>query len=735
MRTILIFLVGFLVLTPACRKKDFSGTGPDTPFDPTPVPPLFNNAQPALMSDFEVSRNASMNGHLLTKSMLKIGPGDIFGWGMGIYDIVSWCLGYKEQKLELKEMTKLNNELSELQHQDSALTTTINNLILELSYESAEIMNHLNNAAAADYIADIQTSFGGGDHHGLKYYSQAGANYENHVPGYDSVYMAGMLHNQLLGFNDETILSPHLDNDFNFLYLMICPVLPMDSSCLLTFAKVLSLKAAISPPAADSSDRKAFIMNNYLLLESYFFQLLNFQYQAVTVKTNAIKSVDSLQSQNYLMNTVWPVLRAETDMFLQAARYLLVNIADYRSASRWTKDMQFSAISMAPNPDMFDAMARAQFRAAVLYQALNEPRDAVWGNIVVPANFCSSTPSVQVGAGSSLPQEEQVFKGMLPYTVWNGSGTATYDHNWGVYSYNLPAGDGSGEMAISVNPVWPHLSQGPGFGTITPLWYNPGNPAETSAVKTDSCTIQFASFCLSWQWGSLMSDYLTSSGVENRILFGDLWPGNPDCPFCGVGDPINHKPMTPPFIAQFIQNEQRWFNVQQNGIRSFGQSLGSNINAPFHYQLQVDIQAYSSGQEFLYDQITLPVSIPAVPPNGGFSMYASYTAGLWLNPWPSTLQHVNFKTGSNVRDGWKTCNVDANVKCSDNSCYVSNGDVTDVNQIGGSGMGISPPQGPGQYSPGFQYWFFIVNSNVTTNATIQVNMNAQIVFTGYIPVF
>jgi len=162
MRTILLILIGFLLFAPGCRKKDFSGTGQDRPLNPTEVPPVFNNAQPSLMSDFEVSRNASMNGHLMTKSMLKIGPGDIFGWGMGIYDVVSWCLGYKEQKLELKEMTKLNNELSELQHQDSVLTTTINDLILELSYESAEIMNHLNNAAAENYIADIQTSFGGG---------------------------------------------------------------------------------------------------------------------------------------------------------------------------------------------------------------------------------------------------------------------------------------------------------------------------------------------------------------------------------------------------------------------------------------------------------------------------------------------------------------------------------------------------------------------------------------------
>ncbi len=732
MRLILFFLAGCLLITSSCRKKDMADSGQVTPPDNTTVPPVFNNAQPKIMSNFEVSNNASMQGHLLTTSMNSIpwedigeGVMSIFGIGMGIFDIVTWIDGYKVYEEEMKQMGQMNSELDQLHVQDSLLGAGITKLAIQLNYSTSLIMNQINNATAMGYISDIQTRFGNQDHNGLRYYSLAGAKYQNHVTGYDSAYMSGPLHANLTSFQNINTTTPYVDNDFNGLNLLMCPVLPMDTSCLMTFAKLLVNQSALR--GMDTIDSKDFIMNNYLLLENYFFTLINYQFQAATIKANVLISIDTLQAQSFVMNTAVPVFLAETDVFLQAATYLLLNVADYRSNARWGKDIQFAAISMAPNPDIFDALARAQFRVAEIYQALDVQNQVVYGSIIAPKSFCTSSPLVQVGSNPPLPPEfpVQEFRGIIPYTLWSGT-QATFGNTWDIYNYNLPASSGSGAQNVSVNPTWPHLSQGPGYGTITPLWYNPRNPDETSAVKTDSCILQFASFSLAWQWGTLMTDYLTTSvGLDNGNMYANFtgsYPGSgQECPMCG--NPKSSDSMKAPFIAQWHTNQVKWENVQKDAQRYYSSISGGY--SPFHYILQANMQAYSSGAEFLYDQVTVPVSIPGVPSNGGFSMYASYSTTLQLNPWPSSLQNVNFKIGSTILNCKDSCT------CTTLPSYISNGNVVNVGQIGSSGIGSSPPQGPGQYHPGFQYWFTINNSGVTTGTTVQVYMNAQIVFTGY----
>ncbi|MEI6433979.1 MAG: hypothetical protein WCP32_03975 [Bacteroidota bacterium] len=731
MRLALLFIIGSLLLTSACRKKDIVDYVPVTPVDPTNVPPLFDNKQPTIMSNFEISRNESMQGHLLTKSLNSIpwedigeGVMSIFGIGMGIFDIVTWIDGYKEYQEEMKQMSEMNSQLDKLHVQDSLLGAGITKLVMQLNYSTALIMNQINNTAAMGYISDIQTRFGNQDHNGLRYYSLAGAKYQNHVAGYDSAYMSGPLHASLTSFENINTTTPYLDNDFNGLYLLICPVIPMDTSCLMTFAKVLVSQSAMR--GMDTTDSKDFIMNNYLLLENYFFTLINYQFQAATIKANVLISADTLQAQSFILSAVAPAILAETDMFLQAARYLLLNVADYRSNARWAKDIKFSAISMAPNPDIFDALSRAQFRVTELYQALDAPCEVVWGSIITPKNYCSSPPLVQIGSSPSLPPGSPVqeFKGIIPYTRWSGS-QATFGNTWDIYNYNLPAGSGSGAQNISVNPTWPHLSQGPGYGTITPLWYNPRNPAETSTVQTDSCFVQFASFSLAWQWGTLMTDYLTTSvGLDNGNMYANFesYPGGgQECAMCG--NPKSSDSMKAPFIAQWHTNQTKWENVQKDAQRYYGSITGGY--SPFHYSLQANMQPYSSGAEFVYDQVTVPVSIPGIPSNGGFSMFASYSTTLGLNPWPSSLKNVNFKIGSTIIDCKDSCG------CSTKSAFMSNGDVVNVGQIGGSGIGSSLSQGSGWYHPGFQYWFTINNSGVTTSTSVQVYIDAQIVFTGY----
>lgn len=728
-RAVGLSIVLIVLIVSSCRKKDLSADiDPTTPDIPTQTPPVFTNAQPRIMSDYELDRNKSLTGHLLVNTLNKVNWGElipgIFGFGMGIYDIVSWTKSYAEHQKELKEMNKINTEINMLRAQDSLISADITELVVQLSYSTAEIMNQINNAAAMQYINDIKMRFGNQDHNGLRYYSSAGANYENNVSGYDTVFMSGVLQQELSGFIQTHVTTTHLDDDFNGLNLLICPVIPMDSSCLFTFAKMLVSQSAMA--VRDTSTWEDFTMNNYLLFENYFFSLLNYQYEAATIKINVLKETDTLQMKTYIQNTVIPAIREEADMFLQAAHYLLVNIADYRSLKRWKNDIAFSGLAMAPNIDMFHATARAQFRVAELYQILDISDQPVYGSIIVPQNYCNSSPFVQVGSSGYLGPNYplQYFRGIMPYTLWTSS-TAVYDNNWNVYHYNLPAG-GSGAMNITVNATWAHRSSGPGYGTITPLWYNPANPEETSTVQTDSCIIQFASFCLSWQWGTLMTDQITTAGgVANRALFGNfvIDPFHAyDCHWCG--NPKSSDSMVAPFIAQWHTNQVKWENVQKNAQRLFYNGL--NGPSPFNYTLGAEIDPYSSGAVYVYDQITMPVNIQTVPPRGGVAMFASYATQLTLGPWPSNLKDINFKIGSTIVDCKDSCG------CSTRPAYMSNGDVINVGSISGSGIGMSQPQpSSGTYYPGFQFWFNVSNSSVETGAQVKVLMDAQMVFTGY----
>ncbi|MEI7981447.1 MAG: hypothetical protein WCI71_07315 [Bacteroidota bacterium] len=719
MRRMLIFLVGFLVLTSACRKKDTTESGPVPPADTTHVPPVFNNVQPKIMSEFEIRKGVSMHGHLLTNSLTEVDP---FGIAMGLFDVINFIEGFEEHK---QEMDELNSKLNHLHVQDSLLSTGIADLINQMNYSTAVIMNQINDAVALGYISDIQTRYGNQDHNGLRYYSQAGANYKHNVPGYDSVFMAGPLRTELISFDSVNSRTPQIDHDFNGLNLLICPVIPMDTSCLMTFAKVLI--GQFSMAGEDTS--QAAMVNTYLLLESYFLTLMNYQFEAATVKMNVLKNIDTLQAQSFWASTVRPAFLAETDMFLQAANYLLINLCDYRTNARWQKDIPFSGISMAPNAGLLNAMARAQFRVAGLYQALHASPQVVYGSIIVPRGFCASPPLIQIGSDPYLLPAgvAQGCKARFPYAEWNytNMATCTPDNYWMIYNYNLPANAGSGSSSINVNPTWPRLSQSTGYGTITPLWYNPRNPAETSPVKTDSCIIQFASFCLSWQWGILMTDYINASfGVENRNLFCQF--ENPIfCPWCGNGS--NSTQLIAPLVAQWHSDQDIFEHIQQDAERNFGRtSLGNN--SPFHYQLTVSMQPYSSGAVFLYDQIAMPVSVPQMLPNGYFSFFTSYSTAVNLNPWPSSLKNLSFMMGSTIND---MNSPDGCGTCTDRACYISNGNIVKGALSTGTGMAYSPYETSGTYYPGFQYWLNVYKSNVATSASIQVYIDAQVVFTGY----
>jgi hypothetical protein len=280
-------------------------------------------------------------------------------------------------------------------------------------------------------------------------------------------------------------------------------------------------------------------------------------------------------------------------------------------------------------------------------------------------------------------------------------------------------------MNINIIPTWPNTSTGPGYGTITPLWYNPRNPEETSPVETDSCTLNFASFCLSWEWGNLMSDYIAlSPGMDNRNLYCNF--GSPlFCPWCGNGS--SSQQLNAPLIVQWHSSQQIFENFQTDYTRTYGMN-SSHLQSPFNYQLQVTVQPYSSGAVYVYDQVGTPVGVDHCLQGGSISLFSSYTCNATFAPAPS-VQASEFRIGSLLAD----CHTYCGLNCSSRPCYLSSGDAITGSYTNGSGYGFGSPYQnfSGHLTPSYQYWFNIYHSDNPTNLNVNIRINAQEVFLGY----
>lgn len=718
MRLIMFLLAGCLLLSSACRKNDMAESGPVQPADTTHYPPLFNNAQPGIMSDFEISRNSSILGHLLTKNLSGIEPEGI---GKGLFEVFSFISEYQQKEQEYEE---INGKLNELHVQDSVLQVDISNLSNQMSYNTQLILNQLNNAVAEGYINDIETKFSNADNQGLRWYSQVMLNYFAKVPGYDSAYIHDSVvvdANQFVNYN---LHHEDLDKDFNGLNLLICPALPMDTSCLTTFAKILIMQYA-----AHGSLNQNGIMNTYMLLEYYFFSMINAQFEAVTVKMNVLEAADSLQARSYWVNTVRPAFRSEIEMFQQSSDYLLLNLSDYRNQARWNRDIAYSGLNMAPNTDLFDAMARVEFRVAQLTQAIDGDAPVIYGSISVPADYCSSDPGVSLNGGSStFPDNSQMLKSRIPYTSWQNQGgiSCSPQNTWKVYNYAMPLDSAVNTCSIGIIPNWPHTGTGQGYGSVSPLWYNPRDPSQTSTVCTDSCSLRFASFCIAWQWGVMMSDFITAQQADQGVMMYLPDGNNPNCGFCWTEDQSLN--VLHPLIAQWHPNVGyggAWENVQTSYTRSFGKN-STGQDAAYAYSMNVVMPAYGGGAVYLLDMVSATVQVPSVPSGGGVTLYSKFSANYSLSPQPGSSA-ANLRIGYTLSDLSGNCNSQCNVSKS----YCPSSEIYNNSFSGLNGTGCGPTVQAGTYRPSFEYYIRVSNCSNSTVAGVQVSLVAQEVFSGF----
>ncbi|MCX6277662.1 MAG: hypothetical protein NT004_06175, partial [Bacteroidetes bacterium] len=655
--------------------------------------------------------NSSMHGHLLSQSL-----GGTWDKIKFIFGLVQSSINEEIAEQEAADLAEVNVRLNKLCMQDSILKADIASLANEMNYNTTEILNQINNSVANSAISDVMTAMNSGDQMGLRWYSQAWANFYNNVPGYDSSYMKNYVSHASAAFQHYHSINQNLPNDFNTLQLLMVPALTGDSGCMYTFSKMLVGQFATQGASTTSNS----LMNTYLFLEFYYLTLVTYQLQAATAHMNVVCATDTLMGKAYWENDVVPAMVQGAGAFLNSVDYLLMNLFEYRDMTHWYSDMAFAGLWMAPNSDMNNIQARARFQTQVLYQILGVTKQVIYGTIITPAGFCASPPRVNVGTTPyTLPASTSIVKSRIPYTSWSGVNCSP-GNRWTLYHYSMGNGMNCQPWNINVIPTWSHLSSGNGYGTITPLWFNPRNPTLYSSVKTDSCTIQFAFFSLIWPWGIMMSDYVNTS---NAVL--NLVP----CPFNSCGCDPTHTPPVVPLVATIGGDGVDFSSVQYDAQRAFGNNSLQKSN-PFSYTLTETVQEVASSKKCLTDLITVPLNITDTLPGGDVEMWANFSANYQANP-TGNASGLKFQIGTTTVSNENNVNGHPfTPPCNSSSADLTNGG------FGSTVSGFAYHQAAkNDCKPCFQYSFMFDNSASPTpfNNYISVNVNitAQIVFRGY----
>lgn len=446
-------------------------------------------------------------------------------------------------------------------------------------------------------------------------------------------------------------------------------------------------------------------------MENYFLQLLTYQFQGTLINMNVNKVLDS---------TYVPTIQADFDTlvcqearaFLKAAQYMAMFV-DYRSLGDWLNDCNYLGPGLSPNILSNNILSRATFITNMLYAALGLPYPVLNGYITLPHYYSQGTGATPTAnftvsyLGESYTSPPLLtIASSIPYTYWQyGSGSNAnifrYDNQWNLYSYRNGTGGSLAATPIPINltnSAWGGSSTP--VGSVTPKWYNPRNPKETSTTQTDSCTVQFAFFSSAWWWG--YPGIVHSNGV-NRFNVDPLINVGSTSHDCGC--PTDEPGI--PFVNQFHSSQCKW------------ESGGNvDISGAFNsYAANGIFYAYSSGQVYFVDGFSWPMT------NGnslsGITLYSSWGYATFGGGWA----HQFMRFGTQQKAGG----------CFDNY-FNMNGDIYasgDVPGWNGWNYGnASTALTSGPWNLGFEVELGVWEQNYSSVFQVFMVLNAQPIFEG-----
>jgi hypothetical protein len=453
---------------------------------------------------------------------------------------------------------EIKTQLEDIQGQIEGLNNTIKDMADKMNIDFTKLSAYISSIALNKQIAYVQTAMGGGSYNQLMFYPNVAARYQadSTNPQNKADMQDLKLHAHGFASNIYNDMSPaSMTNVINNMNQLLCPTVGSGENALKDYAKTLldECKGKVNDSAT--------AMRTYLMLESYFLKVVNYQFQAATVMVNACNMIDHNGQHSYAA-TFWNsemgrIIPAEVDVFLSTVDYMVANLSEYRDTNRFVHDMDYVYYGIAPDNMFFHVLARSRFLANMLYEASGSPRPIICGSIMVPHiyNTNASNPDkpdpLNIKIGPSLVQSKGTkYSSIIPYTCWDAANTCYPDNNWDFHNFGTAASDTTWSgtpqtiqvMSSSSTSPWPHSVDI--SWAITPLYYNPADPSQTSTTRTADCSFQFAYCYENWQWGfMLLSNTSRMSQLPSPFdlnhyepTFGHSFPA---VPFCGWSEKYN----------------------------------------------------------------------------------------------------------------------------------------------------------------------------------------------------
>ena len=545
-----LLLVMVLLSTMACKKDVDEPILPPTPITPPTIEykDIFENKPLKMFSDYEIANNLDFPGHVINQlgDGLKGGTfGTVVKIGKGLWKFKKWADPNDSTDFEkyMAVINQIDGQITTLQKSVDALGTQLDMDVtaMEELLESGD-MNY--------YITNIQSVMDSSTHNGFGYFMMEGRKFQTGIidtnqMNIDTAYataFANNVYNKLAGY-DVCGWSQQI-------HALVCPTIGTTQDNAFRSYANLIIQGTGDVGLQDDED----LMNAYMLFESYFMQIINNQFQCMLVYANACNYIDTTgyQANLYWEGTFQANITEEIEAYLETTEYLALNLQDYRNDKHFDEDLAFMPYGLAPDFHFRDILARSQFMANLIYDGLGLDYPVMCGSVIVPNkyNTAMATPDTSITIsvnGSPITPTTNTMASRYPYTYWSPGANAECapDNIWRSYRFgkvsenvnksasteyeislvdDIPAGN---NMEMYSQP-WSHIATP--SGKVTPLWYNPQNPSETSTTQTDSNFMQFAYFSARWNWGYLFLS-MTSKWNKHQEYFSVFQYPSTNTPF------------------------------------------------------------------------------------------------------------------------------------------------------------------------------------------------------------
>ncbi len=652
-RNILLLFSSLMIVAVSCRKSDVS-------YDPVPPGPtnkevnVFTNQHLRMVSDFEKSNNLPFHANLCYQlGSAMYSEGGTIGT---IGEIIKTLKDVHDYKKPDTAYDNLKNGINSLQSQITALGNQITQLGVQLSLDISKVTAYMDQLTLNPYIVYLKQALDSTAADGLIYFPKTAATYKSkgyapNSPLVDTLQAQAVRYaQQVHPWDEDPTIVYNMKNIVEQINLLMVPSGSQNDGSVMNYTNEI-INACQGKGYSDAAS----VHNLYMLLECYFLSLVNYQFQATNIYSNACSLVDSTgtDAKNWYTETFSTMIQQEVDVYLHAVNYLMVNIYDYRTQSQFLHDLNYSNAGLSENSTILPAMARAQFVANLLYTALGKPCPVLAGSIITPNKYSNgsgnyiNTVSLIAASPNDPPRTYNVnadntfgpdgIPSQIPYTYWvSGSPTVCNpDNHWNVYNFGkLGVPDSNWHLqpnqAIGVqisdngnqNP-WPHSIQSQ--GSVHVNWYNPADPSQTSPNQTSTCTMLYGYFCGSWGWGFPYVSHSDLSLMARTPTFNILQYN------LNVQGGAAYT-TAPPFMATTDEGGNIYVHSHDGFTYDYNSLAGMHYNAG-----GVQTTHYYMLSELLYTNISTGAEKPAI--NGtlqGWGVFnASYSIGgtnsdLWI---------------------------------------------------------------------------------------------------------